>query len=121
MAQENVLKFEQLLQGDEALQAQLREAAEVYAGDKSDERVVFDAIVAPIAERAGLPHSFDEVVATKDSRVLDDAELDAVAGGWSICDGPGVSSDVGATCDHSEGHACAYVGIGFPGGDDDDD
>lgn len=121
MAQENVLKFEQLLQGDEALQAQLREAAEAYAGDKSDERAFFDAAVAPIAEQAGLPHTFDEVVAVKDSSELDDAELDAVAGGWSVCLTLGVSSDVSATCaSNVEGHACAYVGVGWFAGDGDD-
>ena len=121
MAQENVLKFEQLLQGDEALQAELAKAAEAYAGDKSDERAVFDAVVAPIADQAGLPHTFDDVVAVNDSRVLDDAELDAVAGGWSVCLTLGVSSDVSATCaSNVEGHACAYVGVGWFAGDGDD-
>jgi len=122
MAHENALKFEKLLQGDGALQAKLAQAAEAYVGDKSDERAFFDAVVAPIAEEAGLPHTFDEVVAIKDSRELDDAELDAVAGGeWSICLGLGASSDVSATCaSNVEGHACAYVGVGWYAGDGDD-
>ena len=121
MAQENVMKFEQLLQSDKALQARLAQAAASYEGDKSDERAIFDAVVAPIAVEAGLEHTFDEVVAVKDNREIDDAELDALAGGWSICLGPGVCSDVSATCNHAEGHACAYAGIGwFAGGSDED-
>jgi len=122
MAQENVFEFEKLLQGDEALQAKIAQAAEAYAGDKSDERAFFDAVVAPVAAQAGLPHTFDEVVAAKDNRELDDAELDAVAGGeWSVCLVLGASSDVSATCaSRVEGHACAYVGFGWFAGEDDD-
>lgn len=113
MAQENILKFEQLLQSDEALQAKLAKAADAYAGDKTDERAFFDAVVAPIAEEAGLPHTFDEVVALKDSHELDDAELDAVAGGEGFCFILGGSNRVEKGCDDRVGYACAYVGVGF--------
>lgn len=82
MAQENVLKFEQLLQGDKELQAKLNEATEAYAGDKADARAVFDAVIAPLAEEAGMPFSYDEATTVADdAKGLDDAELEAFAGG----------------------------------------
>ncbi len=60
------------------------------------------------------PRTFDEVVAAKDSRELDDAEIDAVAGDWTVCLGPGVSNEVSATCaSNVEGHACSYFGFGW--------
>ena len=37
MAQENVMKFEQLLQSDDALRAKLAQAVASYEGDKSDD------------------------------------------------------------------------------------
>ncbi len=113
MAQENALSFEKLLRGDEMLQAKLAEAAKAYDGERSDERAFFDAVVAPIAEEAGFPHAFDEVVSAKGNRELDDAELDAVAGGGGFCFIIGVSTDVEAHCYTENGYACAYVGVGI--------
>jgi len=82
MAQENVMKFEELLQGDEALQAKLNEATEAYAGDKADARAVFDSVVAPLAEEAGMPFTYDEATAVADdAKELDDADLEAFSGG----------------------------------------
>ena len=58
----------------------------------------------------------------KDSHELDDADLDAVAGGWAICLTLGASNEVSATCaSNVEGHACAYVGFGWFAGEGEDD
>lgn len=81
------------------------------AGDKGDERAVFEAVVAPIAAEVGLPFTFEDVVAASASRELDDTELDAVAGGDSFCYIIGGSDDVDIECDSLTGQACAYIGI----------
>jgi len=82
MAQENVMKFEELLQGDEALQAKLNDAMQAYAGDKADGRAVFEAVMAPLAEEAGMPFTYEEATTVADdAKELDDAELEAFAGG----------------------------------------
>jgi len=104
MAQENVMKFEELLQGDKALQAKLDEATEAYAGDKADARAVFDAVVAPLAEEAGMPFTYDEAATVADdAKGLDDADLEAFTGG-----GIGFSGGVGIG-------ACKEAGGGVGG------
>lgn len=99
MAQENVMKFEALLQSDKALQAKLNEATEAYAGDKDDARAVFDAVLAPLAEEAGMPFTYDEATTVADdARELDEAELEAFAGGkvgFSGGIGVGVCKELG--------------------------
>ena len=82
MARENVMKFEELLQGDKTLQAKLNEATAAYTGDKADVRAVFDAVVAPLATEAGMPFTYDKAIAVGDeAKELDDSELEAFAGG----------------------------------------
>ena len=114
MSAENARKFEALLRDDAALRAKLEQAAAAYSGDRSDERALFDAAVAPIAEEVGLPYTFDEIMAAKDSRELDETELGAVAGGTGFCIFIGGSDDVDSGCNVVEGHACAYIGVGVP-------
>ena len=72
------------------MQAKLRVASESFEGAKSDERVYFDAVVAPLAAEAGLPFTYDEARALveEDSELSDDS-LDAVAGGSCIVLGLG--------------------------------
>lgn len=86
------MKFEKLLQGDEALQVRLNEATSAYEGDKADARAVFDAVVAPLAAEAGIPFTYDEATAVADyTKELDEADLDAFAGGGvSFSGGVGV-------------------------------
>lgn len=109
----NVMKFEEMLKSDEALQAKLQELTEAYAGDKADEQAIFEATVGKLAAEAGLPFTLEEArEAVFAGRELGDAELDAVAGG-GYCYFIGGASDVEATCGDSEFHACAYVGVGF--------
>lgn len=99
MAQENVMKFEKLLQSDKALQDRLNDATSAYAGDKADARAVFDAVIAPLAAEAGMPFTYDEATAAADyAKELDEAELEAFAGGgvsFSGGVGVGVCQEVG--------------------------
>ena len=79
MAEDNAIKFIELLTSDSEIQEKLRDATAAYDGPKG-EREVFDAVVAPIAAQAGLPFTFEEGVQYVSSeRELNDAELDAVA------------------------------------------
>ena len=121
----NVGKFEELLRSDEALQAKLGAAAEAFEGDKADERAVFDAIIAPLADEADLPFTYDDALAfAKDGAVVDEGELDAVAGGSedkfgaaeSVCfiAGGGFSAD-GCSDEKWGVGACAGIGVGFLG------
>ena len=120
MANENVARFEELLKNDEALQEKLNELSKAYEGDKEDEQAIFEATVGKLAEEAGLPFTLEEArEAVFAGRELGDAELDAVAGG-GYCYFIGGASDVEATCGDSEFHACAYVGVGFGLGPNDD-
>ena len=121
----NVTKFEELLRSDETLQAKLSVATEAFVGDKADERAVFDAVIAPLAEEAGLSFTYDDAVAfAKAGSEIDEAELDAVAGGSedkfgaaeSVCfiAGGGFSAD-GCSDEKWGVGACAGLGIGFLG------
>ena len=116
MAQENIAKFEEKLRGDEALQAQLKELSEAYDGPKDDEQAIFDATLGQLAGGIGLPFTLVEArnYALAGGRVLEDAELEAVAGGGGLCIIIGGSSEPEAECDSVEGHACAYIGITIP-------
>ena len=119
MAIENVSKFEKLLREDEALQAKMEAAYKAFDGDKSDEKAVFDATVAPLAAEVGLPYTFEEAVESTEVRDLDDSELEAVAGGsWCIIIGGGTNRESN-TVDTENGvgvtgiGTCKYVGIGI--------
>lgn len=119
MAVENAIKFEKLLREDEELQAKMEAALKAFDGDKSDEKAVFDATVAPLAAAAGLPYTFEEAVESSQARELDERELEAVAGGsWCIIIGGGTDNDSN-TVDTANGvgvtgfGTCKYVGIGL--------
>lgn len=120
MANENIQKLEELLRSDEEVQAQIRTAVEAYDGDKTDEQAFFEATIGKVSEAAGLPVSYEEVIAhAKKLTNLDDSELDAVAGGGGYCFIVGIHGEVDANaCDEDESelgaHACAYLGVGFP-------
>ena len=116
MAIENVARFEELLREDEALKAKLDAATAAYAGDASDDKAVFEAIVAPLAEEAGLPFTYEEGKKAYGQRELSDAELDSVAGGGGFCYLIGGSDDVNANC-NEPGYFCAYIGVSAGGAD----
>lgn len=95
MSLENVVRFEDLLRTDEALQAKLREAKEAFDAEGADERAIFDALIAPLAAEVGLPFTYEEGKSFTVDRVeLSDEELEAVSGGgdWysPSCTGTGL-------------------------------
>lgn len=112
MALENVEQFERLLREDEGLQAKLAAASKAYEGEKTEE-AVFEELLAPIAAGVGLPFTLGEALTyVSQTRVLSDEELDAVAGGSSVCYIIGGSSEPEADfVDYEEVGACAYLGV----------
>lgn len=87
MADNNILKFEELMREDEELQARLRAAFDAFAGDKDDEQALFDSTLGMIAAEVGLPFTLEEAhEAMKDGFEISERELEAVAGGVSVCD-----------------------------------
>ncbi len=76
MAQENVMKFIEMAQEDEALNARL---GKIVDEEESNEDV---SVILSLAEEVGLPFTFEELLA--EMRKLDDDELDAVAGGGEV-------------------------------------
>jgi hypothetical protein len=114
MAVENASKFEKLLREDEALQAKMEAALKAFDGDKSDEKAVFDATVAPLAAEAGLPYTFEEAVESTEARELDDSELDAVAGrsrDW-VEEGCASTVESGSSCWGEDG-GCILINIHY--------
>lgn len=109
----NAKKFEELLCSDEELQEKMRAAAEAFSGDASDEQAVFEAVVAPLAAEAGLPFTFEELMAlAAASQELSLDDLDEAAGGF--CFGPGLGEGTNACSNEKTGAtACAGVGVGF--------
>lgn len=109
----NVAKFEELLRGDEALQAKLQELMAAFEGDKADEQAVFEATLGKLAAEAGLPFTLEEARETVTAgRELGDAELEAVAGGKGVCYLIGGVDDAEAECAKGvHGYACAYLGV----------
>jgi alkylhydroperoxidase family enzyme len=85
MAQENVKKFMELLNNDEELQKKMKAATESFAGDKSDEKAVFDAVLAPIAKEAGCEFTFEdmkELANASDDDEISEDEAATAAGGF---------------------------------------
>lgn len=122
MTIENVRRFEEKINGDEALQARLKELSDAFDGDRQDPRAVFEAVVALLAAEAGLPYTYDEAVEYVDQRDDDEDltadEARAVAGGKDIevfCFIIGGGSDKTGWCDWSSDSgfaACNVIGVG---------
>lgn len=119
----NAERFGELLRSDEGLQAKAREALGAFGGDRSDERAVFDAVVAPLAEEAGLPFTYDEArSAAEGEGEVDLAEADAATGGFDgLCFIVGGTNgqqkeicgqDYESTNKDGGMFYCDYVGIG---------
>ena len=132
MSQENAKKFMELLKRDEELQKKVKEATEAYTGDKTDEKAVFDAVLAPIAKEAGYEFSFEdaeELAKTSGDDELSEDEAAAAAGGvlnFNLCFGIGITMNndnghpsnetiVDAGCDAVLGGAtaCKIIGVSF--------
>ena len=119
MAIENGRRFEEKSNGDEALQARLKELSDAFDGDRQDPRAVFEAVVAPLATEVGLPYMYDEAVEYVDQRDDEDLTADeakAVAGGWVACVIVGFGGLEADTCGGNEwtgAAACAGLGVGM--------
>ncbi len=84
MSKENVMKFEERVAKERELQEKLEAAANAYEGDKSDERAVFEAVIAPVTKEAGLEFTFEEAAEVKKESMdgeIDLSDMKAVAGG----------------------------------------
>lgn len=119
MSRENVYQFETLLNEDGSVRERLKELAEAYGGDREDERAVFEAVIAPLAEEVGLPYTYDEVIEfareKDDDEDLTPDELKAMSGG-SYCVSLGFNDQVSADACNMESIgacACAYAGVGI--------
>lgn len=122
----NAEKLEELLRSDEGLQGKVKAAMEAYEGDRADEKAIFDAVVAPLADEQGLPVTYEEYLEHV-SRLtkLPDDEFDKVAGGGSYCFLIGGSDkpedyacypEPGEDRSEEDAHgavACGYAGVGF--------
>ena len=129
MAQENVKKFMELLKRDEELQKKVKEATEAYTGEKTDEKAVFDAVLAPIAKEAGYEFSFEdaeELAKTSgDDELSEDEAAAAAGGGWrnNACFIIGFTVDTDSwevvdetivgNCIYMGAGACRGIGVGF--------
>ena len=110
---DNIQKFIDTIQSDEALQEKLTAAGKVYDGDQTAE-AVFDKLIAPVAKDAGYNFNWDDFkeYINNETKKLDLDEMEMVAGG----DGPDMLAAGGNNKDENGGGvgatACAGVGIG---------
>lgn len=91
MAKENVVKFYEAVAADEGLRTRLNDLNKPYQGQEMDEQkraALVEQLVLPIAAEMGWDFSMEELrqyeeemVQASTNRELDDAELEAVAGG----------------------------------------
>jgi hypothetical protein len=109
MAQENLKKFYEKVNGDEELQKKIKALADSYTGDKSDEKAAFEAVIAPIAKEAGYEFTYEEAMEAaeeaEDGEITED-EAAAAAGGFAVC------WVVGGGTGDSYTTVCKYVGFG---------
>ena len=112
MSKENVIKFGELLRDDQALRDELQAARAAFEGDASDKQALFDATIAPLAERLELPFTYEDAFACATSEDVDEQELKAIAGGIGACFILGFSDEPEAVAGGDEAHACAYIGVG---------
>ncbi len=82
--QENVKRFNELLEKDEQLKNKIRAAFAAYDRDKNDDKAVFDAVIVPVAAQAGYEFTYEEAMAelkTSGYDGLSENELGEAAGG----------------------------------------
>ena len=120
MKNENAVKFKEILLTDKSAQERLKELAAAYTGDKKDSEAFMTATVGKLAEELNLPFTYEEgveVFTNTDDEQLSESEIQAVAGGGKggVCIIIGGYDGVDADLSDGlvEGHACAYVGVGF--------
>ncbi|MCR5399500.1 MAG: Nif11-like leader peptide family RiPP precursor [Lachnospiraceae bacterium] len=114
MTQEKVKEFIELVNKDNDLQKKVKAGMDAYTGDKTDERAVFESVLAPIAKEAGFDLSYEDMVEVAKSSgdgELSDEELAAVAGGDGVCFI--IGGGFGAGSGGSGVGACDVIGFGF--------
>ena len=92
MAKENIKAFFEALSKDETIQQMLKEKEHAYTGMKEDRESVVAEILIPTAKAAGYDFTLEELkefeTGMRPEGELDEAELEAVAGGvedWGVC------------------------------------
>ena len=120
MAVENVKAFFEVLSKDEAIQQALKAKEAAYTGSKEDRDAVVEAILLPVAKEAGYEFTLEELKKFAKSMwpegELDEAELEAVAGGGGFCLILGFGSQedtLVSESNHVGAGTCSGVGIGF--------
>ena len=122
MAVENVKAFFEVLSKDEAIQQALKAKEAAYTGSKEDRDAVVEAILLPVAKEAGYEFTLEELKKFAKSMwpegELDEAELEAVAGGGGFCLilGFGSQGDTyvsESVSNHVGSGTCSGIGIGF--------
>ncbi len=117
MIKDNIKGFMKLMNSDEELQKQLKAAAESFSGDRTDEKAVFEAVIAPIAKEKGYDFTYEDMVELAESAEageLSEDELTTAAGGGgtaAVCTFIGAGTGVGVS--NIGVGACKVVGVGF--------
>ena len=98
----NVQKFVELLQADEAFREKVQDAIRNYSGEENAE-AVFQKVFRPAAEEKGFGFTLEDMKAyiqekTDSEQMLSQDELDQAAGGLAV--------GIGGT-------VCYLIGIGF--------
>jgi len=110
MAIENVKAFYKELEANEELQKKIAAADAAYSGDSEDKAAAIEAIVLPIAKKAGFDFTAEELLSleipTKEGEISED-ELEAVAGGAAFCIVFGFGKAAGGSL------TCNFIGVGF--------
>ena len=117
----DIRKFEELMKTDPETQAKLQEAAERYQGEISDEKALFENVLLPVANEAGLSATYEELqeymgsVKGQSEGELSEEELSQVAGGKNsgigICAGIGIGDLFGT--EDSSYRMCEVIGGGI--------
>ncbi|MDO4537846.1 MAG: hypothetical protein Q4B54_06750 [Coriobacteriales bacterium] len=85
MTKNNAEHFMEMLRTNEAARRALGRLAEGFAGDKADDRAVYEQILSPVAKQYGVDLSYEEAQNLEaGAHQLSDEELDAVAGGTGM-------------------------------------
>lgn len=98
MELDKIQRFKQMVHSNPTLRLRLHRAVLEHEGLNLSDRALFDAVLAPIARKAGINLTYEEAEAElRNNRELDDDELDAVAGGVGTVYKRAVSGILAAT------------------------
>lgn len=113
-------KFKELIMTDESFQNKLKDSAEAYNGEQTEE-AVFNNVLAPVIEEYGITVTLEDIkeyaASMADSDIED--ELSQVSGGkssgYGIFGGSCIVAGVGlgGSFGKEGGIVCAVVGVGW--------